>query len=187
MGLSSIADLPKRANSVLHHLVWPNKACVTLTQDGSDPYRGGSTNCHTLQMVKPTCTLQLHGAQSISNLPSGERRVSRLTFWKLTASSLARLKAVANWSVLLLLSCFVQCFLHAPDLRDSAVHGSEPSPLLSLKVTWIWRGSSAFRTKAWAPAAPFARDEWHHYLNSALDLLSTAYCGLFLEKRPRRQ
>ena len=26
-------------------------------------------------MVKPTCTLRLHGAQSISNLPSGEGRV----------------------------------------------------------------------------------------------------------------
>ena len=102
-----------------------------------------------------------------------------LTSWKLTASLLACLKAVASWSALLPLSCFVQCLLQASDLSYSAVHGSEPSPLLSLKVTWIWGGSSAFRRKAWAPAAPLVRELWHHCLNSVLDLLSTAYCASF--------
>ena len=80
-----------------------------------------------------------------------------LTSWKLTASSLACLKAVASWSALLSFLCFVQCPLQTSDLRDSAVHGSDPSPLLSMNVTWIWGGSSAFRKKAWTPAAPFSR------------------------------
>ena len=72
MGLSSVADLPKRATAFC------NEACLTLTQDRGDPLPRLDGEVQPIArgpMIKPTCTLRLHGAQSISNLPSGKGRV----------------------------------------------------------------------------------------------------------------
>ena len=84
-------------------------------------------------MVKPTRTLRLHGAQSISNLPSGEGRVP-IDILEVDGFVSGLLEGWTSWSALLPLSCFVQCFLQASDLRDSAVHGVGTSLIVESDV-----------------------------------------------------
>ena len=61
------------------------------------------------------------------------------------------------------------------------MHGSEPSPLLSLNVTWIWGGSSAFHKKAWAPAAPFSERFAAPLFEVRTRFSDHCVLGLFLE------
>ena len=87
-------------------------------------------------------------------------------FWKLTASSLAYLKAVASWSALLSFSCFVKCLLQTSDLREQrCARVGTISPLIVERMA--------------TQLLPSRRELWHHCLNSALDLPITAYSASF--------
>ena len=133
--MSSVADLPRRATAFC--ITWCGQTRLfthSLKMEAIPVLAsvGRFNQLPGVQWSRPHARSDFMARKASATCPAVTEEYP-LTFWNLTASSLACLKAVASWSALLSFPCFVQCFHHASDLRDSAVRGSEPSHLLSFE------------------------------------------------------